>query len=201
MSEQSDNRFKATIKNWTQEQLSNLHTCIPGKVINYDPSTNRASVQPFGKFKTHDERSLAYPIIHSVPCYFPVGNDGKSGLTFPGRSGDSGLIVFAEGQLTDFLIGEDKSDSADPRRHSLNDAIFLPGLYSKSIPANLNHPDDTCIFNELGVVQLNSNEFKGVVAGTDFRFGDGDLVVNGISLAHHVHGGVESGRSKTLQPE
>ena len=197
---QTQNEVRGVIEGWTQEQLSNIHTCIPGKIISYAPKTNRAVVQPTGNFKTADGRAMPYPKIHNAPVYFPMGSDGKSGLTFPIKPGDGCLIVFSESQTTDFLSGE-KSDCDDPRRHSLNDAIVLPGLYSSAVPSNIEHSDDVCIFNDVGFLQLNGSEFKGTVAGTEFKFGDGDLVVNGISLVHHVHGEVMSGSSTTGQPQ
>ena len=36
--------------------------------------------------------------------------------------------------------------------------------------------------------------------GTTATFGGGDLVVNGISLVHHVHPGVERGGASTDEP-
>jgi len=106
-----------------------------------------------------------------VPVIFPCGNDGKSGMTFPIKAGDGGLIIFAESQLTDFLTGS--GDSEDTRRHSLNDAIFLPGLYSNAIPKSISNPNDLCVFSDGGYFKLNGNEFSGEVAGTQFKFGGG----------------------------
>jgi hypothetical protein len=50
------------------------------------------------------------------------------------------------------------------------------------------------------MVRLNGGEFSGSVGGTTFTFGGGDLVVNGISLVHHVHGGITPGGSDTAEP-
>ena len=197
---QSNNEIKSIIKDWTNDRVANIHTCTPGKIISYNPKTNRADVQPVGEFKTNDERSLPYPIIHNAPIIFPTGNGGKSGITFPIKSGDGCLIVFSEGQLEDFLAGEKKSDSDDPRRHSLNDAIIIPGLYTNAVPTNIQHSGDVCVFNDIGLVRLNSNELTGEVAGTNFRFANGDLVVNGISLVHHKHSDVVKGGDLTGQP-
>ena len=96
MAEQTDNEIKTVIEGWIGDMLSQVHTCIPGKIISYNPAENRAVVQPTGAFKTEDGRSLPYPVIYSVPCVFPVGGGGKTGLTFPIAAGDGCLIVFAE---------------------------------------------------------------------------------------------------------
>lgn len=141
-----------------------MHTALPAKIVSYNPATNRAKIQPVGNFKTADERSLPYPEINSVSVIFPCGNNGKSGMTFPIKAGDSGLIIFAESQLTDFLTGT--GDSEDTRRHSLNDAIFLLGLYSNAIPKAVSNPNDLCVFCDGGYFKLNGSELRGEVAGT-----------------------------------
>ena len=52
------------------------------------------------------------------------------------------------------------------------------------------------------MVQLTGGVFSGTLAdGTSFRFGGGDLVVNGISLVHHTHGNVRNGGGNTGQPQ
>lgn len=196
---QTANEVKTIVQGWTEDQLSNLHTALPAKIVSYKPATNRAKVQPVGEFKTADERSLPYPEINSVPVIFPCGAGGKSGMTFPIKAGDSGLIIFAENQLTDFLTGS--GDSEDTRRHSLNDAIFLPGLYSNAVPKSVSNPNDVCIFCDFGYFKLNGSEFSGEVAGTQFSFSGGDLVVNGISLTKHIHGGVIKGGATTSTPQ
>lgn len=47
------------------------------------------------------------------------------------------------------------------------------------------------------MIQITENGFSGILNGTDFKFADGDLVVNGISLLHHTHGNVENGGGST----
>ena len=196
---QTSNDIKNIIEGWTEGQLENVYTAMPGTVESFNPATNRASVKPCGNYKATDGRDFPYPVIYNAPVYFPCGMGGKAGMTFPVKQGDGCLIVFSKEQLEDFLSGG-KSDSIDPRQHSMNDAIVLPGLYSNAVPASSQHPDDVCLFKGSALLQLNENEFKGQVGGTNFRFAGGDLVVNGISLVHHVHSGVTSGASNTGQP-
>lgn len=84
----------------------------------------------------------------------------------------------------------------------MNDAYAIPTLFSASVPTLKSNPNDVCFFNGGSLCVLNGSQFKiTLVDGTTATFGGGDLVVNGISLVHHVHGGVMSGGSKTSQPE
>lgn len=196
---QKSNQVKQTINNWIGDQIANVHTAISAVVVSYNPKTNRASVQPTGKWKAKDGRSIDYPVIHQVPIMFPMGSGGTAGMTFPIQSGDGCLLVFMETQCDDFLSG---GDSDDPRRHSLNDAICIPGLYTGAASANVTNSGETCLFCEGSLLRLSGGSFTGTLAdGTNFSFSGGDLVVNGISLTKHVHGGVESGGSKTNKPE
>ena len=199
MDNQTPNEIKTIIKDWTNEQINEVYTALPGKVIDYNPKVNRARVRPTGKYKTDDGRDFEYPDIYNAPCYFPMGMCGKAGITFPIKGGDGCLIVFSKEQMTDWLSNYE-SDLDDPRSHSINDAIVLPGLYSAAVPSNMEHSEDVCIFLGNALLQLNDSEFKGEVAGTNFRFADGDLVVNGISLVHHTHGGIYRGGSNTNEP-
>lgn len=197
--EQSANEMKEIISGWMDDKIDNVHTSLPGKIISFDPGTNRAQVQPVGKYKLDDGRELNYPIIHQVPIVFPMGCGGNSGITFPVRPGDGCMIAFAESQLDDFISG---GDSDDARRHDLNDAICIPGLYSQSAPTVAGSADSVCLINNGSKVELKPSSCEITLAdGTICKIGGGDLVVNGISLVKHVHGGVESGGSKTGKPE
>ena len=178
---QSSNEIKTVIEGWIGKNIDNVHTAMPGSVVSYDPGTNRAQVQPSGKFKMDDGRSLSYPIIHNVPVVFPTGCGGTAGVTFPVQKGDGCLLVFAESQLDDFISG---GDSGDPRSHDMNDAICIPGLYSGAVPSNVSHSSDVCIFN--GDVMMRVGTGGITVTG-------GDLVVDGISVMNHTHTGCQGG--------
>ena len=186
---QTSNEVKTIIKGWMNSRVSNIHTAMPGRIVSYNPSTNRASVQPNGNYKSEDGRNIRYPIIHNVPIQFPMGQGGTAGITFPINAGDGCLLVFSETQNDDFL-GGNKGDSPDVRRHSLNDAIAIPGVYAGAAPSNVAHAGDVCLFQGGSMVRLNGGEFSGSVGGTTFTFGGGDLVVNGLSLVNHTHTGV-----------
>lgn len=196
---QTDNQIKSIIEGWSKEQIDNVHTALPGEVVSFNPQTNRASVKPFGKYKATDGRQFPYPVIHNAPVYFPCGMGGRAGVSFPVIAGDGCLIIFSMEQMDDFL-SEGKTNNIDPRKHSLNDAIVIPGLYSPAATPNKTNPNDVCFFKDGALLQLNESEFRGTVGGTNFRFGGGDLVVNGISLVHHVHSGVVPGSGNTGQP-
>ena len=196
---QSDNETKDAIKEWIKKSGEDIHVSMIGKIESYDPSTNRASITPVGKFTAPDWQEIPYPTIHRVPLQFPCGNGGKSGCTFPVKPGDTCVIIFSDHQIEDFLSGE---QSDDMRNHSLNDAYAIPTLFSAPVPTLRTNPNDVCLFNDGSLCVLKPNSLTITLSdGTSATFGGSDLVVNGISLVHHVHGGVTPGGGTTGQPQ
>ena len=191
---QSPNEVKTIIKGWMDSRVSNIHTAMPGRVVSYDPSTNRASVQPNGDYKSEDGRNIQYPIIHNVPIQFPMGQGGTAGITFPINAGDGCLLVFSETQNDDFL-GGNKGDSEDSRRHSLNDAIAIPGVYAGAAPSTVAHPGDVCVFK--GGTMLRISDGSVEIMGATLTV-SGDVIGGGISLDNHTHMGVHGKASPPL---
>lgn len=195
---QTSNEVKDVIKEWIRKGNENVHVSMIGKIETYNPQTNRASITPVGSFTAPDWQEIPYPTIHNVPLQFPCGNGGKSGCTFPVKTGDTCIIIFSDHQIENFLSGE-KSD--DMRNHSLNDAYAIPTIFSASVPTLKSNPDDVCLFNDGALCVLKPSLLTiNLADGTTAAFGGGDLVVNGISLVHHVHGGITRGGANTDQP-
>lgn len=186
----SANQNREIIENIAQDKVNNIHTALPAIITSYNANTNLATVKPTGKYKTADYRSLEMPEIYNVPVVFPRSLGGTAGITFPIQTGDGCLIVFSENQLDDFLSN---TDSDDPRKFDLNDAICIPGLYAKN-----NSPiyqNEVCLFNGGSIVRLGSSLIGNLADGTNFSFSGGDLVVNGISVVHHTHTGDSGGNT------
>ena len=176
---------------WVKGAIGNVHTALPGTILSYDTGSNRASVQPFGAIKTKDARNISYPVIYNAPVQFPCGMGGRAGITFPIRPGDGCIVLFAEGQIDDYLSG---GDSADGRKHSLNDAIVIPGLYNSGVTTESRYPDDVVLSHDDSFMRLGKDGFGGTLAdGTSFNLSHGDLVINGISHSHHTHPGDSGG--------
>ena len=212
---QTSNEVKDVIKDWIKKGAEDVHVSMIGKINSYDPASNRASITPVGSLTAPDWQEIPYPTIHNVPLQFPCGNGGKSGCTFPVKPGDTCIIIFADHQIENFLSG---ANSDDMRNHSLNDAYAIPTLFSGGVPTLKSNPDDYCFFNDDSLAILNNSMFRATLQngsmftlsgntftfhmadGTSCTIGGGDLIVNGISLVHHVHDGVEPGDGTTGEP-
>lgn len=191
------NETSNSIADMIGNEIDKVNTSIPGIIQSYDADGNRAVVVPTGKRTFPDGRKLDYPVIYDVPIVFPTAIGGSCGVTFPIKSGDACLVLFSQENMQSFLGGQ---DSEDNKRFQLNDAIAIPGLYSNATQGA--DPSGVCLFFGASRVTLDGGGFHGTLSdGTNFNFIGGDLVVNGISLTKHTHGGVETGGGTTGTPQ
>lgn len=109
--------------------IQQLHTCIPGTIVDYDFTTQKASVLPSIKITFYDGVVVSHPILQNVPLIFP--RSGGASLTFPVNKGDGVLVLFSERSLERWLAstGEEVEQGVN-RRFDLTDAIAIPGLNS-----------------------------------------------------------------------
>ncbi len=118
------------LSRFRESLTADIHTSLPGKIVRYDATTQKADVQPLIKERYTDEsgamQSRDLPVIPAVPVQFPGA--GGYRITFPVAADDVGLVVFSEASLDKWLVSGGTVDPADDRRHDLTDAVFLPGL-------------------------------------------------------------------------
>ncbi len=196
----NNNQMVNDIRSIADSAVSKINTAVGGTIISYNSATNRATVKPVGTKLFEDNRRLPYPDIFNVPVVFPTSMGGTCGVTFPLNPGDGCLIVFSQDNMDDFLNDGGKTD--DVRQFQLNDAICIPGLYTGATDGMANKSGSLCLFFGGSTITLDGGGFVGTLAdGTNFNFSGSDLVVNGISLTKHVHGGVIPGGGNTGTPK
>lgn len=164
-------RFRASI-------VADLHTALPGKIVRYDSSTQKADVQLLIKERYTDEAGATQvrdlPVIPAVPVQFPGA--GGYRITFPIASDDTGLVVFSESSLDKWLVAGGTVDPSDDRRHDLTDAVFLPGLRDFGHPLS-SAPTDRATFGKDDGLQIH-------VDGSKIRIG----TTTAIQLEKHPNG-------------
>lgn len=199
---QSDNQVQAIINGWTKQQIDNAHVALPGVITSYNPSSNRASVKPSGNFQAKDGRSLPYPVIYNAPVLFPSGSGGKAAVTFPIQSGDGCLIVFSDESISGYLAGRATPD--DPRKHSMNDAIVIPGLYSGGVTSEASNPSETCLTCKGSIARMDTSHFiLELASGTTVTIDGSQFTVsiaNGttFSIAGGISGNFADGTDLTI---
>lgn len=114
--------------------LANVHTCCPGIIDSFDPATLTAQVQPaVRKLYFPDGEDgiwMDLPLLVDVPVVVLGG--GGFALTFPIRSGDECLLLFAERSVDNWHETGNVSEQAHAGMHSLHDAFALVGVRSKA---------------------------------------------------------------------
>lgn len=118
--------------------LNSVHTCLPGIVKSFDPTTNKAVIQP-ALNKAYVSGPMEMPVLESVPVMFPKN------MFFPIVPGDYVLLLFAERSIDLWLSVGGQVTPDDPRKFNLSDAIAIPGLVPFTGDFSVNNGEDYSI--------------------------------------------------------
>jgi hypothetical protein len=150
-----------------QSRLLDLHVMLPAKVTKYNAQHGTVDVklllknqrpQPDGSVTLKD-----FPPVQDVPVAWP--RCGKAWLTMPLADGDTGMVIFADRNLSNWAASN-KGETVDPKdlgMHNLSGAVFLPGLTPTSSPIDSPSTDHTVLHTEselhLGEKELSDDNF------------------------------------------
>ncbi|HLV68346.1 MAG TPA: Gp138 family membrane-puncturing spike protein [Polyangiaceae bacterium] len=111
-----------------ESRLAEVHTCLPGRVVTYNPATQRAEVQLVIRSAVEAEDGSTVhedpPIIPNVPVAWMRG--GGYSLQFPLAPGDHVWLMFSEAAMGHWRDTGAISNPGDLARHSLSYPIALP---------------------------------------------------------------------------
>lgn len=107
-------------------QLYDVHTALPGTIISYDSTLQKATIQPSLKKSYLDGTTQEMPILNNVPVIFPRA--GGASLTFPVVQGDTCLLLFIERSIDLWKSVGGVVAPDDPRKFDLSDAVAIMGL-------------------------------------------------------------------------
>jgi hypothetical protein len=130
--------------------FAQVHTSLPGVVVEYDASKRRATVQPSLKRRAGNKEYIAFPLLIDVPVQFP--GTRKWAIHFPLDPGDEVALFFSERALEAWKdMGQDGIEDPDPRRYDLCDAYCTPGL----------QPQEFIAATEPGLQIIHKDKFDG----------------------------------------
>lgn len=130
------------IKNAIWSVLNNVHTSMPGIVKAYDPSTNKATIQP-ALNKNFQSGPMEMPLIENVPIMFQAGSNFA--INFPINLGDYVLLIFSERSIDLWKAVGGQVTPDDYRKFHLSDAIAIPGLMPFTGDFSKNNGEDFII--------------------------------------------------------
>jgi len=112
-----------------------VKVALPAHVVAYDRDEQRATIQIAIAYRVVDDRAQetfrTRPPVPRVPVVWV-------GATWDLAAGDSGMVVFADRSIDEWLeTGEQSVEPQDARRFDITDAIFIPGLrpFADPLPA------------------------------------------------------------------
>lgn len=106
--------------------MQNTDGMLPAKVINYNRTTNRATVQILIQVLGTDGTVASRPRIASVPVL--VLGSGGFMVNFPITSGDYGWICANDRDISMFLQTYAESQPNTERVKSFSDGVFIPDV-------------------------------------------------------------------------
>lgn len=168
------------------------------KAVNDD----KCDVLPLVSGIRTDGTKIANIEVHNV-LYWRLQAGTRAVIMKP-TVGDIGLLLICDKDITNVKDSGTESVPGSLRRNNPSDGIYLG-----SIAALMSTPTEYVELTGSGINIVAPNGLKitgdvsieGAVTTTSSITADGEITGNGIALSSHVHGGVESGGSKTSEPE
>lgn len=134
--------FYEMLQTIVDKNLIELNTSMPARIISYDYEKNMAVVQPELKRKYKGEESaVLLPTISNVRVCFQRLGDAH--LRLPIASGVTGQLIFNQRSIDGWIVSGGEIDPLEPRRFSLSDAVFYPGLYPNNKPMKSSAAQDS----------------------------------------------------------
>ena len=121
--------FAQQVHDTALDVVNSIHTCIPGEIYDFDPTTVTASVLPKMLFKKPDGTAIAYPVISGVPVVIPQSAGQGATIAYPIRKGDGCLLLVAEQSLDYWMYGQATDTDL---KFDLSNAVCIPGLFAKA---------------------------------------------------------------------
>jgi hypothetical protein len=158
-----------------KEELE-LHVSVPGKIKDYDETTQRATVVPLLKKKWNDSSSTLsdLPILNNVPVHCLSANNRKTFIHLPIKKGDLGMIMFCDRSIDNYLSSSPQEGEEvkpvyhnSPRHHDLSDAWFIPGVLPFKLALQNVSKDDIVIKNDKFIINIKPDGTITIDNGTN----------------------------------
>ncbi len=122
---------------------SSVRVCMPGSIESYDFKTQKANVKISMKEVYANKKEVDYPVVNNVPVVFM--SSGGASITLPVNVGDSCLLLFADRDMSEWLLGAVGKKPVSTRMHHLSDAIAIMGLQPFTKVDGAKNNDDLAI--------------------------------------------------------
>lgn len=144
--------FVQQVENTVREATYDIHTAIPGTIINFDAVSGMAEVKPEGTITMKTGEKLAYPTIIKVPVVFPQGGGQEAVIAFPVKAGDGCLVIVCENDLKPWASHGRETDSN--MKFDLTNSVCIPGLFTEGNEAIKKAVEEDAVVIKNGKLEL-----------------------------------------------
>jgi Phage protein Gp138 N-terminal domain len=117
------------LSDFHEGQMQDVHTAVPGQIVDWDASTQTATVQPMIRKPLRSTDAITVyekpPQIKNVPCYVMRG--GGYLVSVPFAAGDPVWLMFSEQSYSEYLATGQLASPKDLRRHGTGYPFAMPG--------------------------------------------------------------------------
>lgn len=176
--------------------LQGIDDMLPAQIVSYNRETNIAQVQPLISMVTTDNIIIKRAAIQTVPVV-QLGGGGFT-LNIPMKPGDIGFIKANDRDIHLFLQGMTSAIPNTSRKHSFEDAVFIPSVLAGYTIAG--EDTDNLVIQSLDnsvKISLGATSIKIEAPIVHIQSTAGNTTIDGKEFLPHVHGGVQGGSSDT----
>lgn len=194
--------FSGTLDFIINKVLTKIEKVAPAKILTYDRSTNRASVQILNLSITSTGEKIERRPIDNIPVLILSG--GGFAINFPIKENDIGWLVSADSDISIFKSILKTFAPATYQKHRYKDSFFIP---DKVNGFTISETDTNALLltshDGLNKIALSQNGIA--ITGNTSISGNltvtGEVTGKGIALSTHTHNGVTTGEANTGLPQ
>lgn len=179
-----------------QKFLQGVDDQLPAQIVSYNRTSNIAQVQPLIAMITTDNVVIQRAALQSVPVH--IGGGGGFMVNFPVKAGDLGYIKANDRDISLFLQSYQASAPNTARKHSFEDAIFIPAVMKGYTIAG-GDAQNLVIQNLDGTVKISLSASTITIKAPTvvIQSTSGNTTIDGKAFLPHVHTDVQSGADDT----
>jgi hypothetical protein len=162
-------------------------------VISVNEANQTVSVQIATNQLDGQGNATPHGTINNIP--YAGGQSGTNSFVATPVVGDLGVMVVSDRDISAVQSSKAIANPGSYRKNAAADGIYLLSIFNKNAPTQ---------FLKWTAAGLNFQDASGNTMQTGssgFTFNSaGDFVVNGVSLLHHLHSGVQTGTEDSGPP-
>lgn len=166
-----------TLNSMIHQNQALMFTSMPAVITGVNLDSMSVNVQPAINEMFSDGEVSEFPDILSVPLIMPGSKNAL--VSFPVEVGDTVLLVFSQRSMDNFKLGNGRpTQPNDYRKHDMQDAIAIPGLFTLSNSVNKpssrkwNHnTKDVVVVANIGgnEAEIRLSESGDITMNTEFK--------------------------------